>query len=77
MTRVLKEVHSGDEHQDGSRLFKQLIHLGYYWATMEANAASFAQMCQACQLNSNKIYASIVDYTVYLHLGHSILVLLT
>lgn len=40
MMKVLEEIHLGvsNEHQEGSLLFKQLIHLNYYWPTMEADA---------------------------------------
>lgn len=33
MTMVIKKVHFKDccEHQGGTKLSKQLIHLGYYW----------------------------------------------
>lgn len=39
ITMVLREVHAGecDEHQWGSRLTKQVMHLGYYWQTVEAD----------------------------------------
>lgn len=49
ITTVLREIHSGecDEHQGYSRLAKQIMHLGYYWPTMEANSLSFARICQA------------------------------
>lgn len=38
VARVLEEVHSRacGEHQWGSRLFKQLTNLGYYWPIDEA-----------------------------------------
>lgn len=40
VTRVLREFRLGDydEHQGGSRLYKHIIRLGYYWTTMEADA---------------------------------------
>lgn len=45
VTTVLKEVHIGDcgEHQGGSRLFKKILELGYYWPTLEADSLSFAR----------------------------------
>lgn len=46
----------------GSRLFEQVIQVGYYRPTIESNAVSFAQKCQKYQLK-----------LVYIHLGHSIL----
>lgn len=44
VTRVLEEVHSGEcgRHQAGSRLFKQIVHIGYHWPTIEADAVFFA-----------------------------------
>lgn len=67
-TRVFKEVHSGDhdKHQGSSRFFKQLINLGYYCPTMEADAVSFAHM----PTYSNRIYSPVVECTAYLSLGH-------
>lgn len=52
VTRVLKEVHSKDcgKQQEGSRLLKQLIHLGYYWPTTKADATSFARRCKHVNL---------------------------
>lgn len=52
VTGVHKEVHPGvgGEQQGGFRVYKQLIHLGYYWFTMEVDATSFVRRCQACQL---------------------------
>lgn len=37
LSRVLKEVHAEDcdEQKGGSRLYKQVIHLGYYWMVTE------------------------------------------
>lgn len=37
-----KEVHEGicDEHQGGSKIFKQLTSLSYYWPIVEADASS-------------------------------------
>lgn len=48
VTRVYKKVNSDDcdEHQGGSRLFENLIHLGYYQSTMEASISSVARMCK-------------------------------
>lgn len=37
VARVFKEVHLGDcdKHQGNSRIFRHIIHLGYYWPIME------------------------------------------
>lgn len=63
VTTVLKEVHSGDcgEHQGGSKLFKKILQLGYYWPTMEADSLTFARKCQACQLVRNQIRAPAIE----------------
>lgn len=54
ITTVLQEVHSGEcgEHQGGSRLAKQIMHLEYYWPTMEADIVSFARRCKVSQQSS-------------------------
>lgn len=62
-TTILREVHSGEcgEHQGGFRLAKQVMHVGYYWPTMEADLLSFARRCQSCQLYGNIIHAPVVE----------------
>lgn len=57
-----KEVHAKDsgEHQGSPRLFKQIVHLDYYWP-MEADVISFARKCQACQLHRNGIHPPAVE----------------
>ncbi|GMP93460.1 hypothetical protein CsSME_00043281 [Camellia sinensis var. sinensis] len=49
------------EHQGGARLFEQLIHLGYYWPTMESDASHHVKRCQTCQKHGNLIHAPAVD----------------
>ncbi|GMP48863.1 hypothetical protein CsSME_00016061 [Camellia sinensis var. sinensis] len=49
------------EHQGGARLFEQLIHLGYYWPTMESDASHHVKRCQTCQKHRNLIHAPAVD----------------
>ncbi|GMP49154.1 hypothetical protein CsSME_00016227 [Camellia sinensis var. sinensis] len=53
------------EHQGGARLSEQLIHLGYYWPTMESDASHHAshhvKRCQTCQKHGNLIHAPAVD----------------
>lgn len=70
---MLKEVHIRlcDEHQGISKLYNQLISIGYYWPTIEADIASFTQRCQACQFSKNRIHAPIVElHTLALpHMG--------
>lgn len=43
VTKILEEVHLGgcSEYQGGSRLYQQIIHLGYYWSTLEADATAW------------------------------------
>ncbi|CAL5444637.1 unnamed protein product [Camellia sinensis] len=57
---VLERAHE-IEHQGGARLFKQLIHLGYYWPTMESDASHHVKKCQTCQKHRNLIHAPAVD----------------
>lgn len=62
VVKVLKEVHSKDcdEHWGGSRLFKKIMHLGYYWPTMEADAV-VTRKCQTRQFYSNQIHAQTTE----------------
>lgn len=71
---VLEEVYVGvcREHQEDFRLFKQLIHLGYYRPTTEANAASFARRHKACQFNDNRIHNPTVKLHSLSTCGHFI-----
>lgn len=57
---VLQRTHE-TEHQGGAKLYQQLVHLGYYWPTMEADALSHARHCRACQVHGNLIHAPAVD----------------
>ena len=45
------------EHQGGTRLFAHLLHLVYYWSTMEADCCEFVRRCHECQIHSNLIHA--------------------
>ena len=56
---VLQQVHQF-EHQGGYKLYQQLLHLGYYWPTMEKEAMEFAKRCVACQKHANSIHAPAV-----------------
>lgn len=49
------------EHQRGSRLSKQVMHLGYCCLTMEADSLSFARRCRARQLHGNRIHAPAAE----------------
>lgn len=57
---VLKGAHE-PEHQGGTKLYQHLLHLGYYWPTMEDYSISFVRRCQACQKHGNLIHAPAVD----------------
>lgn len=58
LTKVLREVHVGDywERQDGSRLYKQIIHLGFYWLTKEADVTFLSHRMS---VNGNRVHASL------------------
>ncbi|XP_028123698.1 uncharacterized protein LOC114320834 [Camellia sinensis] len=58
--KVLELTH-GSEHQGGAKLFQHLLHLGYYWPTMEADAKMYAKRCKPCQLHGNLIHAPATD----------------
>ncbi|XP_028086009.1 uncharacterized protein LOC114286987 [Camellia sinensis] len=58
--KVLELAH-GSEHQGGAKLFQHLLHIGYYWPTMEADAKIYAKCCKPCQLHGNLIHAPATD----------------
>ncbi|GMP78570.1 hypothetical protein CsSME_00034472 [Camellia sinensis var. sinensis] len=58
--KVLELAH-GPEHQGGAKLFQHLLHIGYYWPTMEADAKIYAKRCKPCQLHGNLIHAPATD----------------
>ncbi|XP_028077305.1 uncharacterized protein LOC114279278 [Camellia sinensis] len=58
--KVLELTH-GSEHQGGAKIFQHLLHLGYYWPTMEADAKMYAKRCKPCQLHGNLIHAPTTD----------------
>ena len=55
---VLKEAHDGvcGAHQPGPRLKDRLHRLGYYWATMIADAIKYTQRCKAYQIHIDFIH---------------------
>ncbi|KAF7152592.1 hypothetical protein RHSIM_Rhsim01G0144000 [Rhododendron simsii] len=55
------EVAHEVEHQGGAKLFQHLLHVGYYWPTMEEDAKNHVKRCKACQVHSNMIHAPAVD----------------
>ncbi|KAF7839291.1 reverse transcriptase [Senna tora] len=60
---VMEEVHQGacGEHQGTRKLYEELIRIGYYWPTMEADALAFVRCCLPCQKLANSIHAPSVE----------------
>ncbi|KAF7842064.1 Integrase, catalytic core [Senna tora] len=60
---VMEEVHQGacGEHQGARKLYEELIKIGYYWPTMEADALAFVRRCLPCQKLANSIHAPAVE----------------
>lgn len=58
-----------DEHQEGSRLFKQITHLHYYSRTVETEAVSFARRSQACNLTIIEPTLLQMNSTAFIRLG--------
>lgn len=58
MARALEEVDSGvcGNQQESSRLFKELVHLGYYWPTMEGTAGFFLK-------GANHVISKVIEST--------------
>ncbi|XP_059064439.1 uncharacterized protein LOC131856610 [Cryptomeria japonica] len=48
---------SGGGHFGGKSLVYKLIHMGYYWQTMEQDSFTFVKKCPQCQQHSNLIRA--------------------
>ena len=48
---VLKEVHVGvyDYHMGAKSLVKKIMRVGYFWPTMQQDAADFVKRCDNCQ----------------------------
>jgi hypothetical protein len=53
---VLEEVHEGEcgDHTGGQTLARKILRYGYYWPTVNRDAADYARRCDKCQ-----IYAKI------------------
>ncbi|KAF7839558.1 reverse transcriptase [Senna tora] len=60
---VMEEVHQGacGEHQGARKLYEELIRIGYYWPTIEADALAFVRRCLPCQKLANSIHAPAVE----------------
>ena len=52
---VLKEVHEGacGNHSGARALVHKVIHAGYYWPTIQADAKAYVKVCDQCQRFSN------------------------
>ena len=52
---VLKEVHEGvcENHSGARSLIHKVIHVGYYWPTIQADAKAYVKVCDQCQQFSN------------------------
>ena len=52
---VLFELHAGEcgNHAGGKSLSRKALRMGYYWPTMNQDAAEFSKKCDACQRHSN------------------------
>ncbi|KAF7822059.1 Gypsy retrotransposon integrase-like protein 1 [Senna tora] len=63
MEVLMKEVHQGvcGEHQGARKLYEELMRLGYYWPTMEADTLRFVRQCMPCQKLADSIHAPAVE----------------
>ena len=52
---VLREVHKGacENHSGVKSLIHKVVHAGYYWPTIQANAKAYVKVCDQCQRFSN------------------------
>ena len=48
---VLKEVHEEAcrNHSGARALVHKIVHAGYYWSTIQANAKAYVKVCDQCQ----------------------------
>ena len=56
---IVREVHFGDcgRHPGKRRLYRQLLQLGYYWATMKKDSEELVKTCPTCQVLGDAIHA--------------------
>ena len=54
---VLREVHEGacGNHSGARALVHKVIHAGYYWPTIQADAKAYIKVCDQCQHFSNSL----------------------
>ena len=52
---MLREIHEGacGNHSRARSLVHKVIHNGYYWPTIQANAKAYVKVCDQCQRFSN------------------------
>ena len=52
---VLREVHKGacENHSGAKSLIHKVVHAGYYWPTIQADAKAYVKVCDQCQGFSN------------------------
>ena len=52
---VLREVHEGacGNHLGARSLIHKVVHAGYYWPTVQADAKAYVKVCDQCQRFSN------------------------
>ena len=52
---ILEEVHRGicGDHMGAKSLIKKIIRTGYFWPTMQQDAADFIRKCNTCQRYRN------------------------
>ena len=52
---VLEEVHEGicGDHMGHKSLVRKIIRAGYFWPTMQQDAAKFVKRCNSCQRYGN------------------------
>ena len=52
---VLREIHEGacGNHSRARSLVRKVIHAGYYWPNMQADAKAYVKVCNQCQRFSN------------------------
>ena len=57
-TKITKEVHEGDcgSHSSGHTLARQIMRMGYYWATMENDCVKYVRECHKCQIYGDRIH---------------------
>ena len=52
---VLREIHEGScrNHSRARALVHKVVHVGYYWPTIQADAKAYVKVCDQCQYFSN------------------------